>query len=244
MKIYRKIWESHFGLIPVDEDGRTYEIHHINGNHNDNRIENLLCLSISDHFKLHYDQGDYLAAASIAIRMNQSREVISDISKLGGLEAKEKKLGWFSLTKEKMLENSIAGGKANKGIFWFNNGTISIRSRECPGDGWVRGRVPCGTGMKHGTKLGVFWNNGSSNVRSNECPGDGWVRGKYLSDEQRKRRSEIASSYIRSDLSRNKQSEKLKGKLKPKLICPHCKKLGGRPAMIRWHFDNCKVKGI
>jgi len=26
---YRKIYEDHNGPIPVDEDGRTYEIHHL-----------------------------------------------------------------------------------------------------------------------------------------------------------------------------------------------------------------------
>lgn len=33
-------------------------IHHINGNHNDNRPENLMELSQSEHFKLHWKQGD------------------------------------------------------------------------------------------------------------------------------------------------------------------------------------------
>lgn len=33
-------------------------IHHINGDHNDNRPENLMELSQSEHFKLHWKQGD------------------------------------------------------------------------------------------------------------------------------------------------------------------------------------------
>ncbi len=33
-------------------------IHHINGNHNDNRPENLKEMSQSEHFKLHWKQGD------------------------------------------------------------------------------------------------------------------------------------------------------------------------------------------
>jgi hypothetical protein len=40
----------------------------------------------------------------------------------------------------------------------------------------------------------------------------------------------------------NKRSEKMSGKIKPKLTCPHCKKIGGQPQMIQWHFDNCKEK--
>ena len=41
MKIYRKIWEENYGKIPKDSEGRTFEIHHLDGNHNNNKIENL-----------------------------------------------------------------------------------------------------------------------------------------------------------------------------------------------------------
>jgi hypothetical protein len=34
MSNYRKIWENYYGLIPIDEKGRSYEIHHIDGNKN------------------------------------------------------------------------------------------------------------------------------------------------------------------------------------------------------------------
>lgn len=26
--------------------------------------------------------------------------------------------------------------------------------------------------------------------------------------------------------------------------CPHCNKMGNKPTMKRWHFDNCKLKGV
>ena len=29
---------------------------------------------------------------------------------------------------------------------------------------------------------------------------------------------------------------------KPKETCPHCGKVGGRPQMLQYHFDKCKVK--
>ena len=32
-KNYRKIWVERHGPIPLDENGRTYEIHHIDGDH-------------------------------------------------------------------------------------------------------------------------------------------------------------------------------------------------------------------
>lgn len=67
-KIHRRVWHDHYGDIPFDENGISYEIHHINGNHHDNRIENLACLSISEHYDVHYKQGDLFACESILTR--------------------------------------------------------------------------------------------------------------------------------------------------------------------------------
>lgn len=92
MKEYRKIWEDHFGKIPKDIDGRTYEIHHKDGNNKNNSIENLLCISIKEHYKIHYEQGDYGACVMIAKRMNLPPDYISSIQKgikrpgLGGVK--------------------------------------------------------------------------------------------------------------------------------------------------------------
>ena len=53
---YRKLWEQTHGQIPKDEQGRTYDIHHIDGNRKNNSIENLICLSLEDHYKIHLKQ--------------------------------------------------------------------------------------------------------------------------------------------------------------------------------------------
>lgn len=37
-------------------------------------------------------------------------------------------------------------------------------------------------------------------------------------------------------------SLRFKGKPKEKVTCPHCGKTGGKNVMVRWHFDNCKMK--
>lgn len=66
---YRKIWESHYGPIPKDEQGRPYEIHHIDGNRKNNSVENLKCVSIEEHLKIHIEQEDKRAAILIADRI-------------------------------------------------------------------------------------------------------------------------------------------------------------------------------
>lgn len=84
---YRKIWEETNGRIPIDEFGIPYEIHHIDGNRTNNDVKNLVCVSITDHFNIHYQQGDFLSAILIATRINNhlngkyDRVLISEISK-------------------------------------------------------------------------------------------------------------------------------------------------------------------
>jgi len=81
MSIYRKIYQQHYGKIPKDSNGRTFDIHHINGNHNDNRIENLIALSIQDHYKIHYEQGDWYACYIMSKTMNLSPIEMTELSK-------------------------------------------------------------------------------------------------------------------------------------------------------------------
>jgi hypothetical protein len=73
---YRKIYENHHGPIPKDEDGRTYEIHHIDGNHANNDYSNLKSVPIQEHYDIHYNQGDYGACSAILKRMSKSPEEI------------------------------------------------------------------------------------------------------------------------------------------------------------------------
>jgi len=112
---YRHIWESVYGEIPKDENGRSYEIHHIDGNKKNNVISNLMCISIKDHYNIHYKQGDWEACALIASRHNieqfsgyklgpLSEEIKNKIrSKLKGKHLSEK-------TKQKISES----GKGRK----------------------------------------------------------------------------------------------------------------------------------
>jgi hypothetical protein len=46
--MHRYVWEKEIGVIPPD-----FDIHHINKDRTDNRIENLECLSKSEHARLY-----------------------------------------------------------------------------------------------------------------------------------------------------------------------------------------------
>jgi hypothetical protein len=81
-KNYRRVYEQHYGSIPVDETGRTFEIHHKDGNRTNNDPSNLIALSIQDHFNLHLEQGDYAACLRISSRMKISPEEKSRLASL------------------------------------------------------------------------------------------------------------------------------------------------------------------
>ena len=59
LSVYRKIWTNANGPIPVDSDGRTFHIHHVDGNRDNNELSNLRCLSIMDHYRLYERQCEW-----------------------------------------------------------------------------------------------------------------------------------------------------------------------------------------
>ena len=74
-RIYpRQIYKKYFGKIPKDANGRSYEIHHVDGNHNNNNIDNLKLVTIEEHYNIHYAQGDYGACLIMSKRMGISPE--------------------------------------------------------------------------------------------------------------------------------------------------------------------------
>ena len=85
---YRRVWEIANGPIPRDEKERPYEIHHVDGNRANNSLENLKCIPIEEHYKIHKEQKDYQAAWRIANRMGLSEEEIKQLAKLGGQSKK------------------------------------------------------------------------------------------------------------------------------------------------------------
>ena len=65
-KKYRKVWEDFYGSIPYG-----FEIHHIDGNRDNNSLDNLKCVSMQEHYDIHFKQGDSAACHAISLRLNQ-----------------------------------------------------------------------------------------------------------------------------------------------------------------------------
>jgi hypothetical protein len=68
--IARKVYKSTHKIIPKDSEGRSYEIHHIDGDHTNNDIDNLVAISLQEHYNTHLENGDLAAAHRIAGRLS------------------------------------------------------------------------------------------------------------------------------------------------------------------------------
>lgn len=84
---YRKIYEHHFGTIPYDDQGRRYEIHHKDGDDENNDPSNLVALTIQEHYDLHLSQCDYFECYMIMNqRMTKTPEELSKLATLNNLK--------------------------------------------------------------------------------------------------------------------------------------------------------------
>jgi hypothetical protein len=79
---YRRIWVSYHGKIPKDSNNRSFDIHHLDGNSDNNSIDNLIAVSMDEHYYLHRHNGEYGAAAMIARRMKVKPDDLSETVKL------------------------------------------------------------------------------------------------------------------------------------------------------------------
>jgi hypothetical protein len=78
---YRKIYEKHYGIIPKETDGRSYEIHHIDGNHSNNSPENLTAVTLQEHYDIHKRQGDHGACFLLSQKLRLTPREISEHSR-------------------------------------------------------------------------------------------------------------------------------------------------------------------
>lgn len=74
---YRKIYEKHYGPIPREDNGRSYDIHHIDGNHSNNLPNNLMAVTLKEHYDLHKERGDHGACFLLAQKLRKTPEEIS-----------------------------------------------------------------------------------------------------------------------------------------------------------------------
>lgn len=106
--IHRRLYKKWHGSIPTDEYGRTYDIHHKDGNHANNSPENLIAIPIQEHYDIHYKNQDYSACALIAARLKMSVEEISKLTSMAARKRVEEGTHhWLSKEHSENVKSSI-----------------------------------------------------------------------------------------------------------------------------------------
>lgn len=217
-KVHRRIWEKANGPIPKDEDGRSYEIHHIDGNKNNNELINLICVSIKEHFEIHKKQEDWLAAKLIAARMEISKEERELLAKKSGESQRGRKL-------TEQHKKKISGR-----VPWNKGKSMSLETKDK-----IRSKIsgnkkgPCSEETRKKISEAKKGYKHSEETKNKLRGRTGTMKGKKFSEEHKNRIAEGNKG-------------KNVGKKRVLVECPHCKKIGGGGAMIQYHFDNCKHK--
>jgi hypothetical protein len=158
--IARNIWKDFYGDIPKDKLGRSYEIHHIDGNCQNNDLTNLACVSIDEHYNIHLSKGEIASAKLILNRLNSDqtikektrwiykdgKELLISISKID----QYLKLGWqYGMISAKGINNpmhksnGITPPSLNK--VWISNQKEDRLINKIDLDdyiqsGWIKGR--------------------------------------------------------------------------------------------------------
>jgi len=123
LKDHRRSYEIHRGPIPKDSSGRTYEIHHKDGDHANNDPLNLVALTIQEHYDIHYAQGDYCACARIFSRMNKTpQEISKEASRLQKLLVEQ---GKHQFQSKEFVENYVRPTNTKR----VANGTHNLQKR-------------------------------------------------------------------------------------------------------------------
>jgi len=83
MKNYRKLYEQYYqcSLLPG------IDIHHIDGNHDNNDPKNLQAVTLEEHYQLHKEKNEYYAAYMIGTRMKIKPEDWGEMAKRNGKKA-------------------------------------------------------------------------------------------------------------------------------------------------------------
>ena len=127
---YRKIYENHFGPIPKEENGRSYEIHHIDGNHSNNDPNNLVAVSLQEHYDIHRKQNDWAACILIATqRLLVPAEELKELRIQNGRKVSRMQLSQGTHPFQRRPDgSSLQTDRVSEGTHNLLNGEVQRRS--------------------------------------------------------------------------------------------------------------------
>jgi hypothetical protein len=212
---YRKIYENHHGPIPKDSSGRTYHIHHVDGNHENNDPKNLKCVSIQEHYDIHHSQGDWAACLKLASSMKISATEISKIAKLNAKTRLEKGTHHFL---DKNVQRSMQEKRIQNNTHNFLGGAVSRRNN--------LKRVASGAHPFLGGEIARKSNEDRIAAENHHFLDKLWQKNKSQSQIENGTHNFLGE----------------KNPAKRKWTCTKCGKTGtGISNYNRWHENNCRT---
>lgn len=262
---YRKIYEDAYGNIPVDEYGRTYEIHHIDGNRQNNSLSNLIAVSIEEHYQIHYAQNDFAACLIISSRMEISPEEKSFLSKNTQLIRLSE--GTHHFTDKDFIAKNV---ERQKSLFEtnqhaFQRDDVKEKTREIVSktqtkrmqdgthsflDPDIRERANTAIKMKNSELISQGKHIFQDKEFRKECLKQQFAQGRHPTQNSDLQRQKVMKRILNG--THNWIQEGYQTELNYKMLaegkhasqkkkqCPHCEKIVDAMNFSRWHGDNCK----
>jgi hypothetical protein len=208
--------------FPKDSQGRSFEVHHVDGNRANNTKDNLILVSIAEHYAIHEFQQDWGACARMAHRMGLSPKDTSRLCSLAQLKR-------FSNPAEREKASlGMKGRKANENQRKALNRTGKKSSAE------HRAKISiANTGKKRSEEQLEAMRQRKLGTKASEAT-------KLKMSLARKGKPIIWNLQNQTPEANAKRSATMKAVKWETHTCPHCQTVGKSNAMKRWHFDNCK----
>jgi group I intron endonuclease len=111
---------------------------------------------------------------------------------------------------------------------------------------WSKGQDPWNKGKR---TQQVPWNKGLTGLKGRKVSEEEKVKtserfSKPKSEEHKEKLRKANLGKTLSEETKRKISQANMGRKEKEYTCPYCGKTGKSGAMIRWHFENCKKKGV
>lgn len=145
--------------------------------------------------------------------------------------------------KDKIGWNIVAGGGNPPSIPWNKGKTMpqeTLKKLKAKGFGFKKGHKAWNLGIKLNEEQKSKQFNIAEYMKDKPNP----MAGKSMLPHVVEAARQTNLGKTASEETKRKMSLANKGRVFPKIICPHCQKTGGVTGMKKWHFDKCKFKEI
>lgn len=235
--VHRKIYKEYHGSIPVDQHGRSYDIHHIDGNPFNNDITNLIAVSIQEHYDIHYRQEDWSACHLISKRLNLDPSVISELASNAAKKRVENGTHNFQGS-DSPIYRRVKSGEQSKMMKEENARRIENNTHH-----WLGERNAVHERVKNGEQQRIGRECAKKRLEAGTHNFQGpvsYIHQRIKSGEQSADMRRVALNRLKNG-NHNFQTSLSNGTHPSQKVrtCDRCGKTGRGSAMLRYHFENC-----